>query len=91
MVLSGYPDSIPSSTGRYLQVAFPIHGGPHDLIYLSGLYIYLSSCRAKEPGALILQGCSVILSYPLHVWTSHAKLVGALPKVSHIDVSVCSP
>ena len=39
----------------------------------------------------ILQGRSVILGPPLHVWTSHAKLVGALHKVSHIDVSVCSP
>ena len=29
--------------------------------------------------------------YPLHVWTSCSKVVGALPKVSHIDVRVCSP
>ena len=38
-----------------------------------------------------IQGRSVILGDPLHVWTSCSKVVGALPKVSHIDVSVCSP
>ena len=39
----------------------------------------------------IIQGCSFILGPPLHVWTSCSKVVGALPKVSHIDVRVCSP
>ena len=38
-----------------------------------------------------VQGRSVILVDPLHVWTSCSKVVGALPKVSHIDVRVCSP
>ena len=36
-------------------------------------------------------GRSVILGDPQHVWTSCSKVVGALPKVSHIDVRVCSP
>ena len=31
---------------------------------------------------LLIQGRSVILAYPWQKWTSHAKLVGAFPKVS---------
>ena len=46
---------------------------------------------ALNLSAASLQGCSFILDYPLHVWTSCSKVVGALPKVSHIDVRVWSP
>ena len=34
---------------------------------------------------------TTVLEYPLDVSASCSKVVGALPKMSHIDVRVCSP
>ena len=57
-----------------------LHGLGHDVTFPNGKVKYLK-----------VQGRSVILYPSWQKWTSHAKLVGALPKVSHMDVCVCSP